>query len=195
MKFADDLADLDLRTFVATWPAPLGELTSSPILDEVGTVPVGLEAAVRDLLRRGGFRPSGRNKPASEYLARAAALPRINLAVDAGNAISRASGLPVSVVDVDRLVGEARVAIAPPGTSYVFNPSGQVFDATGLCCVFDDDGVCATPVKDAQRTKTSPTTTRTLCVIWGVRAYQAHVASVLARYRALVLALGASAEP
>src|SRR5262245_16648493 len=27
--------------------------------------------AVRDLLRRGGFKPSGRNKPASEYLVQA----------------------------------------------------------------------------------------------------------------------------
>src|SRR3712207_7695492 len=43
------------------------------------------------LLRNGGFRPSGRNKPASEYLAQAARegrFPRINNLVDVNNLVS-----------------------------------------------------------------------------------------------------------
>ncbi len=61
--------------------------------------------SVRDLLRHGGYKPTGRGKPASEYLLGAAAgapLPEINAAVDACNAVSLHSGLPISVVDLDR---------------------------------------------------------------------------------------------
>jgi DNA/RNA-binding domain of Phe-tRNA-synthetase-like protein len=71
-----------------------------------------------------------------------------------------------------------------------FNPSGQVLDAAGLICLFDADGVSATPVKDAQRTRTSDATTRTLCLIWGVGAHAEHGARVAAAYRALAERLG-----
>jgi DNA/RNA-binding domain of Phe-tRNA-synthetase-like protein len=188
---------LDLHCFGARWPSPLGELPSLvlPSRHDLGlpeTNP-GLPAAVRDLLRSGGFRPSGRNRPASEYLARAemdGAFPQINVAVDAGNAVSLHGGLPVSVVDAGRLQGGLRVAVASPGTTYPFNPAGQVFDASGLVVLVDDDGVCATPVKDAQRTKTSPSTTETLCVVWGVAAHAAHGALVEAAYQGLLERLG-----
>jgi DNA/RNA-binding domain of Phe-tRNA-synthetase-like protein len=189
---------LDVHTFLATFERPLGELESPSIVPEVRVAAEddeGLRAAVRDLLRHGGFKPSGRNKPASEYLARGAALPAINLAVDVGNAVSRDAGLPVSVVDADLLVPPLAITIAPAGTTYPFNPSGQVFDASGLICLFDARGVSATPVKDAQRTKTSAATTRTLCVVWGVASYAAHGAAVAAGYRVLLARLGATVAP
>src|SRR5262245_25422439 len=66
--------------------------------DQVRTV-------VRDLLRHGGFKPAGRSKPASEYLVGALAegrFPRINALVDACNVVSLHSGLPISLVDLDR---------------------------------------------------------------------------------------------
>jgi DNA/RNA-binding domain of Phe-tRNA-synthetase-like protein len=125
---------------------------------------------VRDLLRHGGFKPTGRSKPASEYLLKAAAEPglgTINLAVDVCNAVSLHSGLPISVVDLDRTVGPLRVALAEPGASYVFNSSGQVIELGGLLCLMDAEGPCANAVKDAQRTKTGATTTQTLTLIWG----------------------------
>ena len=53
--------------------------------------PAELRAAVRDLLRHRGYRPTGRGKPSSEYLAGAAAegrLASINAVVDACNAVS-----------------------------------------------------------------------------------------------------------
>ena len=62
-------------------------------------------AAVRDMLRHGGYKPTGRGKPASEYLVRAAsegALGSINAAVDVCNGVSLHSGFPISVVDLDR---------------------------------------------------------------------------------------------
>jgi DNA/RNA-binding domain of Phe-tRNA-synthetase-like protein len=182
---------LGVHTFGALSPRPLGVMEPASISVEIALDDAdALRAAVRDLLRHGGFKPSGRNKPASEYLARADELPSINLAVDAGNAVSRASALPVSVVDADLLVPPLRIAIAPAGTTYPFNPSGQVFDASGLVCLFDAEGVSATPVKDAQRTKTSAATTRTLCVVWGVASHAAHGARVAASYRALLARLG-----
>src|SRR5687767_9011765 len=55
-----------------------------------------LRQSVRDLLRSGGYKPTGRSKPASEYLVRAAeqgALRSINAAVDVCNAVSLASGI------------------------------------------------------------------------------------------------------
>jgi DNA/RNA-binding domain of Phe-tRNA-synthetase-like protein len=185
---------LDLHAFVATWPRAIGEL--APIPDDVATMvatidgdPEPLRAAIRDLLRHGGFKPSGRNKPASEYLARG--LPSINLAVDAGNLVSLHGGLPISVIDLDRVAPPLRVAIAPEGTTYPFNPSGQVFDASGLVCLFDAEGVSATAVKDAQRTKTSASTVRTLSIVWGARAFAAHGRRVAEGYRGLSARLGA----
>jgi len=126
--------------------------------------------AVRHLLRHGGFKPTGRSKPASEYLLRAAReskLTSINVAVDACNAVSLHSGLPISVVDLDRVREPLRVGIAPAGASYVFNTSGQAIDLEGLLCLFDAEGPCANAVKDAQRTKTGALTQRTLSLVWG----------------------------
>ena len=63
--------------------------------------------AGRDVLRNGKYKPTGRGKPAAEYLVRAAGegkLGSINLAVDLCNVVSLHSGLPISVVDLDRAV-------------------------------------------------------------------------------------------
>jgi DNA/RNA-binding domain of Phe-tRNA-synthetase-like protein len=144
---------------------------------------------VRNLLRHGGFKPAGRSKPASEYLQAAYAegrFPRINAAVDACNIASLFSGVPISLIDLDKVRGELSVAICPMGTTYVFNPSGQLIDAGGLLAVFDAEGPTGTPVKDAQRTKTHDGTTRTLAVIWGTSALPGRTAAATAWYRELV---------
>jgi DNA/RNA-binding domain of Phe-tRNA-synthetase-like protein len=171
---------LALRAFLTQFPAPLGELpldVYAPLLLPEADVPFSpndtLRAAVRDLLRHGGFKPTGRSKPASEYLVRAAAegqLRPINPAVDMGNIVALHVGIPVSVVDVDRLVPPLAVRLAPAGSRFVFNASGQEIDVENLVCLEDGQGPCANPVKDAQRTKTSPTTTQTLTVVWGSTA-------------------------
>src|SRR3954468_5867212 len=96
----------DLRAFVTQFPKPLGEMPSPPevlaLLALDAAAPLhsddAVRAAVRDLLRHGGFKPTGRSKPASEYLLRAVGdgqLAPINLAVDVCNAVSLHSGLPV----------------------------------------------------------------------------------------------------
>ena len=167
--------------------------------------------AVRALLRAGGFKPSGRSKPAAEYLL--AAVPEgrlgsINLAVDACNVASFHSGLPISVVDLDRLAGQEQIgsgagglrialqiSVAPEGSRYVFNASGQELDAGRLLCLHDPEGPCANAVKDAQRTKTGPATTRTLSVIWGSRSLPGRAEAVARWYRSLLEQAGAVTAP
>ena len=196
---------LDLRAFVTEFPRPLGEMASPPELQAL----LALEAlaplqgndavreAVRQLLRHGGFKPTGRSKPASEYLLRAVGegrLASINVAVDACNVVSLHSGLPVTVVDLDRAREPFRVGVAPPGAGYVFNPSGQTIDLGGLLCLFDAEGPCGNAVKDAQRTKTAADTRRTLSLVWGTVALPGRAARAEAWYRALLEDQGATTE-
>jgi len=168
---------LALRAFVTQFPSPLGKLPRDAYRDLLAPgarAPVRgseeVRTAIRDLLRHGGYKPTGRGKPASEYLIRAAAdgkLAPINPAVDVGNVVSLHAGLPISVVDVDRLHAPVRVDVAPAGARYVFNASGQEIDLEGLLCLFDAEGPCANAVKDSARTKTSDSTTTTLTLVWG----------------------------
>jgi DNA/RNA-binding domain of Phe-tRNA-synthetase-like protein len=196
---------LDLRAFATTLPRPLGEVPASPellaflALDAVAPLQSddAVREAVRVLLRQGGFKPTGRSKPASEYLLKAVReglLSSINLAVDACNVASLHSGLPVSVVDLDRARPPFRVGVAPPGSSYVFNASGQTIDLGGLLCLFDADGPCANAVKDAQRTKTTGDTRRTLSLIWGTVALPGRAARTETWYRSLLEQSGATTE-
>jgi DNA/RNA-binding domain of Phe-tRNA-synthetase-like protein len=194
---------LDLRAFVTTLPRPLGELPSPPELTALLALdaPVPLHSdeevreAVRKLLRHGGFRPAGRSKPASEYLLRAVGdgqLTSINLAVDVCNIVSLHSGLPISVVDLDLAHAPFRVGVAPAGSAYVFNASGQSIDLSGLLCLFDAEGPCGNAVKDAQRTKTRAETTRTLSLIWGTNALPNRAAQTETWYRQLLEQHGAA---
>jgi len=196
---------LDLCAFITTFPRPLGDMPSSPELLALLALdaPAPLQSddnvreAVRALLRHGGFKPAGRSKPASEYLLKAAsdnALSSINLAVDACNVVSLHSGLPISVVDLDRTREPLRVGIAPAGASYVFNASGQRIDLSGLLCLFDAEGPCANAVKDAQRTKTAAETRRTLSLIWGTKTLAGRAAQAGMWYRSLLEQHGATTE-
>ena len=82
--------------------------------------------------------------------------------------------------------------VAAPGTAYVFNQSGQEIDVSGLLCAFDAAGPCGNAVKDAQRTKTSAATMRTLTILWGSVAHEAHVEATFAWYREMLERLGAT---
>ncbi len=144
-------------------------------------LPEELKSVVRVMLRHGCFKPTGRNKPSPEYLVQAAVEGRlfsVNLPADIGNVISLHSGLPVSVLDMDILQLPLRIAIAPEGSKYIFNPSGQELDTGDLLCLHDAAGPCGSPVKDSQRTKTHAGTRRVLVVIWGVKGWEKHVEQV-----------------
>ncbi|MCA8978393.1 MAG: hypothetical protein KDC14_00090 [Planctomycetes bacterium] len=196
---------LDAAAFVTEFDGPLGEQASPASLTDLfrldATAPLQrseeVRAAVRDLLRHGGYKPTGRGKPASEYLVRAAeegTLGSINLAVDACNAVSLHSGLPISVVDLDLAQAPLAVRIAPEGTSYVFNASGQEIRIDGLVALFDGQGACANAVKDSQRTKTHAGTRRTLSIVWGTNAHPGRAAQAARWYRELLEATGARTQ-
>ncbi|GMU58595.1 MAG: hypothetical protein AMXMBFR34_03580 [Myxococcaceae bacterium] len=193
----------EVAAFTTTFPKPLGELGSSEalvaLLELDAPAPLSssdeVRSAVRDLLRHGGYKPTGRGKPASEYLIRAVtegALSSINAAVDACNVASLHSGLPISVVDLDLAKPPFKAGLAPEGATYVFNASGQTIDVTGLLCLFDADGPCANAVKDSQRTKTTPATRRTLSVVWGTKALPGRADATARWYRELLHAAGAT---
>lgn len=184
--------------FTTRFSAPVSALTAaaaqlSPLLKPEAIAPLrrdeGVRQSVRDMLRHGGYKPTGRGKPASEYLVRAAeegVLESINAAVDACNAVSLHSGLPISVVDLARAGPPFRIGLAGPGQRYVFNRGGQEIDVAGLLCLFDGAGPCANAVRDAQRTKTTDDTTSTLSVVWGVAGHEARLEAATQWYRRLL---------
>ncbi len=197
---------LRVGAFLTEFPAALGEIPSPPwlldLLDLDAAAPLSrseeARAAVRDVLRFAGYKPTGRGKPSSEYLLREAGgegIRPINLAVDACNAVSLHSGLPISVVDADLARPPYRVAVEPEGSSCVFNPSGQVIDLAGIPCLRDAEGPCGNAVKDAQRTKTHAGTRRTISVVWGAAGLEDRLARTVAWYREVLSRAGASTGP
>lgn len=193
---------LRARAFLTEFPRPLGELPSPAWLSALFALetdaPVRrdepLREAIRALLRHAGYKPTGRGKPSSEYLVRAVGegqLGSINLAVDACNAVSLASGFPISVIDLSRAREPFSVAPGAPEAQYVFNSSGQTIDIAGLLCLCDADGPCANAVKDAQRTKTTPATTRTLSLVWGCAGFEERLSATVDWYRELLARAGA----
>jgi hypothetical protein len=122
--------------FQANLPGPLSDCASPDWLraglqlsaEAPVTRSEALRKDVRDLLRVGGYKPTGRGKPASEYLVRAASqgkLGPINLLVDACNVVSLHSGVPISVVSLDLAASPLRIGIAASGTRYVLIASAR----------------------------------------------------------------------
>jgi DNA/RNA-binding domain of Phe-tRNA-synthetase-like protein len=115
--------------------------------------PAEVKDAVRNLLKSGGFKPSGRNKPASEYLAQAARegrFPLINNLVDINNYISLKTGVPISLLDADAILNILILRHGADGERYVFNSAGQEIDLAGLICACsENDTPLGNPVKDS----------------------------------------------
>ena len=206
-----NLVDLPMRVaphpllrpaaFTTSFPGPLGSLPSPAwlldLLDLAARGPLErdeeVRLAVRGMLRHWGHKPAGRGKPASEYLVRAVGegeLGSINVGVDVCNVVSLHSGLPIALVDLDLAAPPFRVARGAEGERYVFNPVGQEMELKGLICLYDAQGPCANPVKDAQRVKTREETTRTLTVIWGVLGHEVRRDAAVAWYRELLERVG-----
>ena len=139
--------------------------------------------AVRQMLKFGRYRATGRGKPAQEFLHKAASqdgFPRVFGAVDVLNAVSLLSALPMSLVDLDAAgTTEFRLRRGHGDESYVFNTAGQSIDLRDLLLVATagDDRPCANPVKDAMRTKLGPTSRRFAAVIYGPAALCERAAS------------------
>ena len=138
-----------------------------------------VRSAARDLLRNGSYKPTGRGKPASEYLVRAAHdperdFPRINAPVDICNFISLKTLLPVSLWDLD-LAGTARFCfrLGREDEAYLFNAGGQTIKLHDLvvgCRVDETTGAegepIINPVKDSLATKTTDATRNVAACIY-----------------------------
>lgn len=193
------------RGFITSFPTALSQLPSPPWLLKLLSLDAAaplrsddqVRSEIRDLLRHGGYKPTGRGKPAAEYLIKAASegsLGSINVAVDVCNAVSLHSGLPISVIDLDQAQPPLRIAVGEPGQSYVFNAAGQSIELQGLLYLGDAGGPCANAVKDAQRTKTHEGTTRTLSIVWGTKSQGERTAQAYAWYRDLLDRVGAATQ-
>jgi DNA/RNA-binding domain of Phe-tRNA-synthetase-like protein len=116
-----------------------------------------LRQQVRQMLRHGKFKASGRSKPAQEYLLRCAtqehALPNINAPVDILNTVSLQAGLPISLLSIAKCSPLLNLRYGVAGESYVFNSVGQELDATDLIVVCDrsqsPDRPVGSPIKDS----------------------------------------------
>lgn len=133
--------------------------------------------AVRELLRTGGFKPSGRSKPAQEYLLRCVTegegLPRINPAVDCLNVFSLEIGLPISMLSLDRFSEQLVLRYGNSGESYVFNSANQSLDLSGLiaiCGGIDGSVPLGTPVKDSMAGKITRETPDVAVVIYAPKS-------------------------
>ena len=144
-------------------------------VQEVGEafVPQETRGRVRSILRHGKYKPSGRGKPASEFLLRAAlagTFPVVNGPVDANNAVSLESGLPGSIFDADLSGTHLLLRRGLPGESYVFNPSGQSIDLEDLLLVCRQTPMgwepCGNAVKDSMATKIGPGTRNVVAVVY-----------------------------
>ena len=186
-------------------PAALNEELTALVAQRAGLEfpPPPIKEGLRNLLRANGFKPSGRNKPASEYLAQAARddrFPFINNAVDCNNLVSLETGLPVSVLDA-RAFGsghDVTVLIRPgkAGESYVFNQAGQEIDLAGLPCACNADvetgsRALGNAVKDSMTGKLKDDSADVVGVIWattqaispaGLEAATARFAELLVRH-------------
>ena len=138
-------------------------------------IPEDKRRAVRQLLKIGGFSPSGRNRPAHELLVRdiqeRGEFNHINNVVDVNNVISLESLLPISIFDRDKMGDRLIVRIGEPEEGYVFNQSGQFLDVKRcICCCRRNAGnsePVGTPVKDSMETKIFEGASRFLGVIYG----------------------------
>lgn len=138
-----------------------------------------LRKGSRDMLRNGVYKPTGRGKPASEYLMRAAHegnFPRINGPVDANNLVSLKHCVPVSVWDLELAGTDTfEIRLGRQGERYVFNPAGQELDLHDLVCgcgMFDGESrPQVTPIKDSLATKLQSGSRRLAgCIYYPLRA-------------------------
>ncbi len=164
-----------------------------------------VRAAARDMLRWGAYRPTGRGKPASEYLLRAAGpegegFPRINAPVDACNLVSLEALLPISLWDVDLAAADAYTfRRGRPEEAYVFNASGQAIALRDLAvgCRLGADGAeepIVNPVKDSLATKTTPQTRRVAAAVYAPAMAAEALPAVCEGFAALLAACGAAVQ-
>ncbi len=137
-----------------------------------------LRTAVRQMLKHGKFKASGRSKPAHEYLLRCAqedgALPRINGPVDVLNTCSLFHGLPISLLSIARSSRNLLVRYGRADEGYIFNSSGQVLDVEDLVVTCDatrEPGVpVGSPIKDSMVGKIEASDQELVAIIYAPKS-------------------------
>ena len=122
------------------------------------TYPDNMQKGIRSLLKTFGFHPSGRSRPASEYLFKdltnRGGFNYINNIVDINNHISLKYKLPISVFDLDKSGNQLCLRVGNDTEEYVFNKEGQILTLKKLLLVAKTGAeAIGTPVKDSQATK------------------------------------------
>lgn len=188
MKVINELAHKGLAVGVAVAQGVVVQAGSAELREKIKELieerktmdfpPAPLKAAVRNLLRSEHFKPSGRSKPASEYLALAAKegnFPFINDLVDVNNYVSLLSGLPISLLDLAIVGGDLLLRHGRDSEKYVFNEGGQEIDLHGLLCACRSEGAesrpLGNPVKDSLAAKIKPQTSAVVGIIYAPAAF------------------------
>ena len=196
------------KAFRCRFPKNIGEFTDTELLpvrhyfqDNVGApIPkVDTKQKIRDMLRHGGFGPSGRNKPAHEYLS--VPLKRDGFPNKRDQCRCRCvqcdflhSGPPISVVDFDRLKPPLTLELCPKDCAYPFNPSGQIFEGRRTIGVVGSTRTFCNPCQDSQRSKTSDKSRNTLTIVWGHKDLKSHTEAALEWHQSLLRTLGCELE-
>ncbi len=160
-----------------------------------------MRSAVRDMLRNGRYKPTGRGKPASEYLLRAiaeGAFPRINAPVDVCNVVSAAFLVPISVWDAERAgTGRFLVRLGTAGEAYVFNAAGQEIDLEDLLLGARIHGAggrgepIVNPVKDCLATKTDDSSTHVVALLYApATGFHDRLHSAVEQFASLIATCG-----
>lgn len=144
-----------------------------PLLAADWVYPDHLQKGIRSLLKAYGFHPSGRNRPASEFLVKdlqaRGCFNAINNVVDINNHLSLVSHLPISILDLDLAGPGLCLRVGGEGEEYVFNREGQVLSVKNLLVVARGEGdraALGSPVKDSHATKIREETRRAFGVVY-----------------------------
>lgn len=135
--------------------------------------PDHMQKGIRSLLKSYGFHPSGRNRPASEFLVKdlqgRGTFNAINNVVDINNHISLIHNLPISVFDLAKSGLNFCVRLGMPGETYIFNREGQELALKNLVLIARAESTkdaIGSPIKDSHATKITSETTDILVVVY-----------------------------
>lgn len=144
-----------------------------PLLSPDYQFPDHIQKGIRSLLKTTGFHPSGRSRPASEFLFKdlqnRGGFNFINNVVDINNHISLTRHLPISVFDLDKSGTDLAIRVGLDDESYIFNREGQILSLKKLMVVArhgGDRAAIGSPVKDSQATKVFSETQNIAVIIY-----------------------------
>ncbi|MCX2746143.1 phenylalanine--tRNA ligase beta subunit-related protein [Mangrovivirga sp. M17] len=124
--------------------------------------------ATRNAYKNLGKDPN-RYRPSAEALSRrivqGKGLYQVNNAVDIVNWLSFVSGFSIGAYDLNQIVGDIYLDIAPEGVPYEAIGRGKL-NVSSLPALKDDQGYFGTPTSDSDRTCIKPSTSKMIMVFY-----------------------------